>query len=170
MGCGWIIRPRTVNMDAQSEKLLAHLLANARIAALGTIHDEEPRVSMVAVVPARDFSAFYIHVSRLAQHTMDMQKNKYVSLLIAEADDGRVDPQTLARVSIRGGAEFMENGEPGYAPAKARYIERFPESAPLFLFSDFGLWRIKTKGARFVAGLAKAFNLTPEALQKVVER
>jgi putative heme iron utilization protein len=157
-------------MDAQSEKLLVHLLTNVRLAALGTLHDEEPRVSMVAFISAQDFSACYVHVSRLAQHTVDMQKNKQVSLLIAEADDGRADPQTLGRLSIRGSAEFMQNGEPGYAPVKASYIERFPSSEALFQLADFGLWRIKLKGARFVAGLAKAFNLTPESLQKLAQR
>lgn len=156
-------------MDAGSEKLLVHILTNVRIAALGTIHDEDPRVSMVAFIPAQDFSAYYVHISRLAQHTVDMQKNKQVSLLVTETDDGRADPQTLARLSIRASAEFMENGEPGYAPVKERYIERFPASEPLFKFSDFALWRIKPKGAHFVAGLAKAFNLTPETLQKIAQ-
>jgi putative heme iron utilization protein len=157
-------------MDIQSEKLLVHLLTNVRIAALGTIRDEAPRVSMVSFVPAQDFSMYYVHVSRLAQHTVDMQKNKQVGLLITEADDGRADPQMLARLSIRGSAEFMENGEPGYSPVKALYIERFPASESLFKLADFGLWRIKPKGARFVAGLSKAFNLTPEILQKVSQK
>jgi putative heme iron utilization protein len=157
-------------MDAHSEKLLLNILANVRIAALGTMRDEAPRVSLVAFVPAKDFSAYYVHVSRLAQHTVDMQKNKQVSLLIAETDDGRADPQTLARLSIRAAAEFMENGEPGYAPVKAWYIERFPQSEPLFNLADFCLWRIKPKGARYVAGLSKAFNLTPETLQKIAQR
>jgi putative heme iron utilization protein len=154
-------------MDSSSEKKLFYLLTNVRLAALATMRDEDPRASMVTFVPAQDFSAFYIHVSRLAQHTVDMQKNKQIGLLIVEPDDGRTDPQTLARLSIRGTAVFMENGEPGYAPAKIRYIERFPTSEPLFNFTDFGLWRIKPKGARFVAGLGKAFNLTLETLQKV---
>jgi heme iron utilization protein len=157
-------------MDGESEKLLFHILTDIRIAALGTMRDEAPRVSMVTFVPAQDFSAFYVHTSRLAQHTVDMQKNKQVSLLIAEADDGRVDPQTLARLSIRGSAEFMENGEPGYTPVKTMYIERFPASEPLFKFADFGLWRIKPKGARFVAGFSKSFNLAPEILQKIAEK
>jgi len=157
-------------MDAQSEKLLIHLITNIRIAALGTIRDEAPRVSMVTFVAAPDFSTYYVHVSRLAQHTVDMQKNKQVSLLIAEADDGRNDPQTLARLSIRGTATFMENGEPGYAPVKAMYIERYPASEPLFKLADFGLWRIKPKGARFVTGLVKSFNLAPEMLQKVAQK
>jgi len=157
-------------MDIQSEKLLVDLITNVRIAALGTIRDEDPRVSMVAFVPAQDFSAYYVHVSRLAQHTVDMQKNKQVSLLITELDDGRTDPQTFARLSIRGSAVFMENGEPGYSPVKTMYIERFPASEPLFKLADFGLWCIKLKGARFVAGLSKAFNLTPEMLQKVSQK
>jgi hypothetical protein len=157
-------------MDVQSEKLFIHIINNVRIAALGTMRDEAPRVSMVAFIAAHDYSAFYVHISRLAQHTVDMQKNKQVGLLIAQADDGRVDPQTLARISIRGTAEFMENGEPGYTPVKNMFIERFPSSEPLFKFADFGLWRIKPKGARFVAGLSKAFNLTPETLQKIAQK
>ena len=157
-------------MDDESEKILIHLITNVRIAALGTIRDEAPRVSMVTFVSAPDFSAYYVHVSRLAQHTVDMQKNKQVSLLIAVPDDGRADPQTLARLSIRGAAEFMENGEPGYAPVKTMYIERYPASESLFRLTDFGLWRIKPKGARFVAGFSKAFNLTIETLQKVAQK
>jgi putative heme iron utilization protein len=157
-------------MDIESEKLLLHILTDIRVAALGTIRDEAPRVAMVSFVPAQDFSAFYVHTSRLAQHTVDMQKNKQVSLLIAEADDGRIDPQTLARLSIRGSAVFMENGEPGYTPVKTMYIERFPASESRFNLAEFGLWRIKPKGARFVVGLSKSFNLAPEALQKVAEK
>ena len=154
-------------MDIQSEKLLAQIIRNTRIAALGTLRDEAPHVSMVEFVVTQDFSTFHIFASRLAQHIMDLQKNKRMSLLITETDDGRANPQTLARVSIRGSAELMQNGEPGYTPIKAMYIERFPESESLFKLADFGIWRIKPKGGRFIAGLAKAYNITPETLIKV---
>ncbi len=153
-------------MDTQSEKLLAHIIRNIRLASLGTLRDNTPFVSMVAFVPASDFSAFYIQVSRLAQHTTDMQKDKHVSLLISEVDDGRADPLTLARVSIRGVVELMPSGEPGYTPIKSTYLERFPESEPLFELGDFELWRILPKGGRYVAGLAKAYNITPDSLLK----
>ena len=154
-------------MDIQSEILLANLIRNTRVAALGTLRDEAPLLSMVAFVTPGDFSGFFIHVSRLAQHTVDMQKDKHVGLLISETDDGRSDPQTLARVSIRGSAEIIQNGEPGFTPLKEMYLARFPEAGPLFKLADFSFWRIKPKGGRFVAGLAKAFNITPETLQKV---
>ncbi len=154
-------------MDTGSKTLLVHMLTSVRVAALATIRDDAPRVSMVSFVVAQDFSAFYVYVSRLGQHTVDMQKNKQVSLLITETDDGRTDPQELACLSVRASAEFMENGEPGYTPVKERYIERFPASEPLFRLADFSLWRLKPKGARFVAGLGKAFNLAPEILTKI---
>jgi hypothetical protein len=154
-------------MDVQSEKLLAYMIRGTRLAALGTLRDERPSVSMVAFVPAQDFSAFYIHVSRLAQHTMDMLKDKNVSLMITEIDDEREDPLTLARISIRGVVEALSPGEPGYNPIKSIYLERFPTSEPLFKLKDFGLWQIIPKGARYIAGFAKAYNLTPESLKKV---
>jgi putative heme iron utilization protein len=157
-------------MDAHSEKLLAHIIRETRIAALSTLRDEEPLSSMVAFVALPDFSAFYIHVSRLAQHTVDMNKKKQVSLLITETDDGRPDPQTLARVSIRGSAEMLENGAPGYTPIKELYLARFPEAEQVFQLEDFNFWRIRPKGGRFVAGFAKAYNITVETLQKVSER
>ena len=152
-------------MDLHSEKLLAHIIRNSRIASLGTLRDGAPQVSMVAYISADDFSAFYVHLSRLAQHTVDMHKDKRVNLMIAETDDGRADPQTLARLSIRGMAEIMPLGEPGYTPVKNQYLARFPESEPLFGLKDFGLWRIVPKGARYIAGFAKAYNLTPDALR-----
>jgi heme iron utilization protein len=157
-------------MDAQSEKLLAHIIRNTRVASLATLRSEAPVISMVAYIASDDFSAFYIHTSRLAQHTVDMQKDKRVSLLITETDDGRPDPQTLARVSIRGAAESIQNGEPGYTPIKEQYLARFPEAAQLFNLADFNFWRIKPKGGRYVAGLAKAYNITAETLVKVSTR
>jgi len=95
------------------------------------------------------------------------EKDKHVSLLVAEPDDGREDPQTLARVSIRGYAELIPLGAPGYNLAKNLYQARFPQVMSLFEFGDFELWRITPKGGRYVAGFAKAFNLTADALKDI---
>ncbi len=74
-------------MDQQSEQTLAHLIRETRLAALGTLHDGEPNLAMVSYAFARDFSAFYIHVSQLGKHTRDMENDPRVSLLITETDD-----------------------------------------------------------------------------------
>ncbi|HEY6074022.1 MAG TPA: pyridoxamine 5'-phosphate oxidase family protein [Anaerolineales bacterium] len=151
-------------MKPEFQRQLTGMIRRARIAALGTNRSGTASVSMVPFAFTDDLSEFHVLTSELAMHTQDMQKDNHISLLITEADDGRDDPLTLGRVELRGKAEILMVGEPGYMPAKNRYIERFPKAAPLFDFGDFRLWRISIKGGRFVAGFAKAFNLTPEAL------
>ena len=151
-------------MDTSAEQLLARLIRNTRIAALATHHEGEPNLAMVAFSFAEDFSAFYIHVSRLGKHTRDMEIDPHVSLLIAETDDSRPDPQTLARVSLQGVAEILPKDDREYIQIKHLYLIRFPESEALFDLGDFNLWRITPKHGRFVAGFARAFNLVPEAL------
>jgi putative heme iron utilization protein len=154
-------------MDSDSELTLARLIRSIRIAALGTIHAGEPNLAMVAVAFEKDFSAFYIYVSRLGKHTRDMEGDPHVSLLLTEVDDGRADPQTLARVSIQGMAEMLPRTAPDYARVKSIYLTRFREAENLFSLGDFNLWRIRPRGGRFVAGFARAFNLAPEALAKI---
>lgn len=154
-------------MNTQSEQKLASLIRNTRIAALGTLHDGEPNLAMVAIAVESDFSAFYIHVSRLGRHTRDMEADPRVSLLLTETDDNRADPQTLARLSLNGTAGILLRTDPHYARVKYAYLTRFPEAEQLFSLGDFNLWRISPKGGRFVAGFAQAFNIVPEALVKV---
>jgi len=151
-------------LETELQQKLAQILRGNRIAALGTLRNGAPSVSMVTYAIADDFSAIYLHVSHLAQHTQDMEKDKHVSLMVYETDDGRDDPQTLARVTVRGNAEVLPMGVPGYMPARDLYLARFPRSEPMFEFGDFGLWRIIPKGGRYVAGFAKAFNLTADSL------
>jgi putative heme iron utilization protein len=122
---------------------------------------------MIAYAFADDFSAFYIHVSKLGKHTGDMEADPRVSLLITETDDRRADPQTLARVSIRGTAQILPRTDPSDAQVRNIYLARFPEAEQLFSLGDFNLWKITPKGGRFVAGFGRALNLVPEALKKV---
>ena len=154
-------------MEAELEKKLAEMIRSSRVAGLGTLRDGAPLVSMVAYLPEGDFSAFYIHVSQLAQHTKGMLTDARVGLLISESDDGRVDPQTLARIAISGTAEQMPKDGTDYPAIQSRYVSRFSQSASLFGFGDFSLWKIVPTSARFVAGFAQAFNLTPDALKRV---
>jgi Putative heme iron utilization protein len=154
-------------MDEQSEQTLARLIRETRIATLGTLHEGEPNLAMVAYSFAEDFSAFYIQVSRLGKHTTDMEADPRVNLLITETDDRRADPQTLARVSIRGMAEILPRSDPDYAEVKKNYLERFPEAEQLFSLGDFNLWKITPRGGRFVAGFGRAFNLVVDGLIKV---
>lgn len=153
-------------MDGDSERTLVRLLRTTRLAALGTLHDAAPNLAMVAVAFEGDFSAFYIHVSRLGKHTRDMELDPRVSLLFAQTDDGRADPQTLARLSINGTADLLPRTDSRYAGIQQTYLRRFPEAEQFFNLGDFNLWVITPASGRFVAGFGKAFNIVPETLAK----
>jgi putative heme iron utilization protein len=141
-------------VDADTSRALARLLRKERLTHLGTLRGGAPLVSMTLYLPARDFSAFFIHVSRLAWHTQDMLQDPRVALSIAETDDGRADPFTFMRVSIRGDAVQMRAGP------KEEWLKKFPEQAINFELADFSFWQIAPRDARFVAGFGRIHNLS----------
>ena len=145
-------------MDAETSGLLRKLLLQERIAHLGTLRSGAPMVSMTLFMPEKDFSAFYVHVSRLAWHTQDMTQDSRVALSVAETDDRRADPFTLMRVTIRGEAAQMSGGP------KDAWLARFPEQAINFELADFSFWKITPRDARFVAGFGRIHNLSATEL------
>jgi putative heme iron utilization protein len=152
-------------VDAGTSKLLVGLLRKERTAHLGTLRGGAPMVSMTLFMPSADFAAFYVHVSRLAWHTQDMLQDARVALSIAETDDGRADPFTLARVTIRGTALNLPNEGAECLQLKAAWLSRFPEQAINFQLADFSFWRVNPGDARFIAGFGRIHNLSPDALR-----
>jgi putative heme iron utilization protein len=130
-----------------------------RVAHLATLRDSAPMVSMTLFMPESDFSAFYVHVSRLAWHTQDMARDPRVALSVAESDDGRDDPFTLMRVTIRGQAQQISDGP------KDAWLARFPAQAINFELADFSFWKITPRDARFVAGFGRIHNLSATDLK-----
>ena len=149
-------------MDADTALALRKLIRGERTAHLATLRGGAPMASMTLVLPAPDFALFYVHVSRLAWHTQDMAHDARVALSIAETDDRRPDPFTLARVTIRGEAMDLK----GDLSLKDAWLERFPEQAINFTLADFSFWRITPRDARFVAGFGRIHNLSPEELRQ----
>ena len=139
---------------------LAALLRGERIAHLATLRQGAPMASMTLYLPEAGFASFLVHVSRLAWHTQDMGQNPSVALSIAETDDGRADPFTLKRISIRGKAENLVE----QPRLKSLWLARFPEQAINFELPDFSFWRIVPTDARFVAGFGRIHNLSAAEL------
>ena len=150
-------------MDADTSLLLTKLILKERAAHLGTLRGGAPMVSMTLYLPQRDFAAFHVHVSRLAWHTQDMVHDARVALSIAESDDGRADPFTLARVTIRGQASPLAGNQD---ELKAAWLERFPRQAINFELADFSFWRIAPRDARFVAGFGSIHNISAQDLAR----
>ena len=152
-------------MDRESRAALGRLIRSERIAHLGTLRSGAPLVSMTLYMASADFSAFHVHVSRLARHTQDMQHDARVALSIAETDDQREDPFTLMRVSIRGEAAHIANDAPEFQVLKQNWLARFPAQAINFELADFSFWRITPHDARFVAGFGRIHNLSATDLK-----
>ena len=148
-------------MDADTAAALAGLLRRERVAHLATLRQGAPMASMTLYLPDEGFTAFHVHVSRLAWHTQDMVHEARVALSIAESDDRRADPFTLKRISIRGNAENLAGEQAGL---KRKWLARFPQQAINFELADFSFWRIVPREARFVAGFGRIRNLSAAEL------
>jgi putative heme iron utilization protein len=153
-------------MDTDAAKLLNKLIHKERIAHLGTLRSGAPMVSMTLFVPESDFSVFYLHISRLAWHTQDLLKDPRCALSIAQTDDGRPDPFSLPRVTIRGEASEIANDDEMVPDLKVAWISRFPRQQNTFELADFAFWRLAPRDARFVAGYGSIHNLSPAELER----
>ena len=147
---------------------LRALVEGQEVAALGTLHDGEPFVSMVPFAQLPEGAGFVIHVSALAAHTRDMLETPSVSLMIADARREGVPAQALARITIQAEAMAIPADAPIHALAKRSYLARFPQSAQTFELADFALFAIRPRTARYVGGFAQARTLTAEALAKAL--
>ena len=147
-------------MNDSRAELLRSLLQGQTVAALATLHNGRPAVSMVPFALAPDSHSLVIHVSQLATHTRDMEVSPDVALLVTAAQVPDVLPQALPRVSITGTARRCKPDEAGYAAARGAYLARFPDSEPMFGFGDFSLFLVEVSSVRGVAGFGQAWSLT----------
>lgn len=157
-------------MNAELSERLVQLLRRRSTAALGTLRDGAPFVSMVPYAIAADGSGFVVHVSKLAAHTKDMLSDTRVSLLVAEAEGNGKSALALARVSLRGTARRMPSGSPDLSGCRAAYLARFPEAAQMFDFADFSIFLIRPVSVRFVAGFGEAQSLSAETLAQLLQQ
>jgi putative heme iron utilization protein len=148
-------------MDRELTIVLRQLVHSRMIAALGTLHQGAPFVSMAPYAVAKDGS-FILHVSRLAAHTRDMLDHPEVSLLISESEGSGKMPQALARVTVQGRAAMLDRDSEKHTDARDVYLARFPDAAPLFEFKDFSIFVIEPVSARLIAGFGQAMSVSGE--------
>ena len=151
-------------MIASAPESLRRLVRGARVAALGTLHEGEPYVSLVPYAVLEDGAGIVVHVSGLSAHTGDMLASPRVSVMIAEPEAGGAMAQALPRVTIQGDAGKLAAADPGWSAARDAYLARFPHSARIFELPDFSLFVIEPVSIRLIGGFAQAVSLPPQAL------
>ena len=133
------------------------LMQSQGAAALGTVMDGAPYVSLVLVAFDTDGAPLLL-LSRLAQHTRNLRADPAVSLLF-DGTAGLQDPLTGPRLTVLGKAAVCAD-----PAALARYLARHPSARTYAGFSDFDLYRVTIARAHYVAGFGQIRWIEAEAL------
>jgi putative heme iron utilization protein len=156
-------------MEPDLAAALRSLLRAQQTAALATLTNGEPALSMVPYALLPGGAGFVIHVSRLAVHTSDMLATPAVGLLVVAPEGSAASPQELMRASVRGRARPLSPESAEYEDAKALYVARFPSSEQTFSFSDFSLFVIEPVSVRYVGGFARAASILAEEFVSIMQ-
>jgi putative heme iron utilization protein len=155
-------------MKERAAERAADLLRRHRIAALGTLRDGAPSVTMTPFALIADPLQLVVLVSGLASHTKDMRDDGRVGVLVTEPESDALSVHTLARVSMQCDARALLPADPNYDAARQAYANRFPDMTGLFSLADFALFAIEPASVRVVSGFAQAASITPASLAAAV--
>ena len=155
-------------MNTEARQVLRRLVQERSTLALGTLQADKPYVSLAPFAVSPTGMSLIIHASQLAAHTQNMQENPQVSALVSEQEDSGKMPQSLARATIQGLAREVSNEEPGYPLMREAYLRRFPDSAPMFDFTDFHLFLIDVISVRLITGFAQAITVNADSFAATV--
>lgn len=156
--------------EDDADRELRELLASRTVAALGTLHEGAPYVSMVPFTLWPDGSGFLIHVSELSAHTGDMLADPRVSLLVTAPEGPERSALELPRVTIVGRAAPLPDPSDEYDAGKTCYLARFPDAEPIFGLGGFSLFTIRPEHVRWIGGFAGAQSLTPGDFARAAAR
>ncbi|MBI6952446.1 HugZ family pyridoxamine 5'-phosphate oxidase [Pseudomonas sp. CCOS 191] len=90
-----------------------------------------------------------ILISRIAQHTHNLQKDPKCSLLVGERD--AEDVQAVGRLTVMAQARKLTD-DAAIEAAASRYYRYFPESANYHKAHDFDFWVLEPVRHRYIGG------------------
>lgn len=149
----------TASIAAEARRLLLR----GYHGVLSTLSVEAPGYPFGSVVPycLDRRGCPVILISRIAQHTKNIQADPKVSLLVHE--DGVQDIQTAARLTCLANAEPIADGE---ADPPARYYRYYPQARGYHQTHDFAFYRLALVWARYIGGFGSIHWLQPEQLMR----
>ena len=134
------------------------LMRSVRQAALATVSDGLPFVSLVTPAVAADGSILML-LSALSEHTRHLRGEPRCALLFTGAAT-TANPQTAPRLTVRGAAEVADDRS-----LKDYWLGRHPYAAFYADLPDFTLWKVMPETGFHVGGFAQAMHLSGEALR-----
>ncbi len=137
------------NILTESHKLLVKQM----VGVLSTISLDVPGYPFGSIVPYGFDRQSYpvVLISRLAQHTKNIQADRRVSLFVSNVDSvGCDDVQTCSRLTILANAEPADDRD-----LISRYCRFYPDAADYHQNLDFDFYRLIPEKVRFIGGFGK---------------
>ena len=106
-------------------------------------------------------------LSDLAEHTRNVRADPRASLLVLDRASSE-DPQAGSRVTLLGRVEQVTDAQ--MTTARARYLERHPQSAGYVEMTDFRFYVLRVTEARFIGGFGDMGWIEGERLQAALRR
>ncbi|WP_263142409.1 DUF2470 domain-containing protein [Pseudomonas alcaligenes] len=101
-----------------------------------------------------------ILISRIAQHTHNLQKDSKCSLLVGER--GADDVQAAGRLTLLAEARVLDEADT--AAAAAHYYRYFPHARDYHLTHDFDFWVLEPVRGRYIGGFGEIHWINQLAL------
>ncbi len=158
-----------MKLDKEANEQVRELLETSRDAALGTLADGAPFVSLVLFAVSSDLAYFIVHLSKLALHTRNILSDPRVGLLIRARTAEEVDPQTVRRISVHGRAVPIDPETDEFENTKSTYLSRHPQAARNFELGDFVLFKVEPLKARYVGGFGKILDLGQDDFRRLIQ-
>lgn len=143
-------------MDAASHaRSCRDACERARVASLGTIARDIPGHPFVtlASVAFDERGRALLLLSRLAEHTANLEACGNASLLVSEAGGGEADPLASGRVTLVGPCGRVPDAE--VEACRTTYLAKHPEAKGYAGFADFGFFRLEPGAIRYVGGFGR---------------
>jgi putative heme iron utilization protein len=133
---------------AERARTLVTHVSTGTLCTLALEPDGYPYGSFVTV--AFDDGNPVFLISRLAEHTKNLERDPRASLMVAES--GSADPLANGRVTLLGPCTRVE-GDGG--SARTAFLAVHPNAAYYADFRDFGFWKLQVRSIRYIGGYGR---------------
>ncbi|MFT5224654.1 MAG: putative heme iron utilization protein [Polaribacter sp.] len=143
------------------------LLANLKTTNLATIDESNhPEASYTPYVEFE--SAYYLFISDLAKHTINLKQNPSISLLFIEDEASCRNQFSRRRAILQGKGTIVQRDSAHYQLVMAQFRDKFGGFIDLIEpLLDFNLFQINAHKGRYIRGFAQAFELTGDGLNQI---
>ena len=145
------------------QKQTRDLLAKRGLAVLATVRDSFPHQGLVAVAAADNLKYILFASPVYTRKYENISKNHAVSLLLDDRNNSELDFMRCTALSIKGGAEVMQDDTEEAERYRSIYLQRHPYLESFVRSPSSVLFRVKVSTYSLVTTFQRVEEWSPEA-------